>query len=332
MRMDDVARLAGVSIATVSRVLNEPGKVKPETRDRVLQIINENNYVANAVARGLVKNSMKTIGVLLMDVRDLYFANMTYNIERHFTELGYNVILSNTGGELGEKKRYLRVMLEKQVDGLILVGSVFKERSGNTHIINASKIVPVVMINSFLEAERIYSIVCNDTQGIYDAASFLVQLGHKRIHYLCDIRSFSGMAKADGFKKAVKEYGLTESKVIEINRSLEGGRSGVRQIIESGQKFTAIITGEDITAIGAIKELTANNYRIPDDVSVIGYNNSILTEINTPRLTSVNNMIEAMAAGAVKILFDVLKDRQVSKKTILTPVLVVRDSTGKVPF
>jgi LacI family transcriptional regulator len=327
--MDDVAKLAGVSIATVSRVLNEPEKVKPETRDRVIQIINENNYVTNAVARGLVKNSMKTIGVLLMDVRDLYFANMTYNIERRFTELGYNVILSNTGGELGEKKRYLRVMLEKQVDGLILVGSVFKERSGNTHIIDASKVVPVVMVNSFLEAERIFSIVCNDTQGIFDAASYLVKLGHKSIHYLCDIRSLSGIAKADGFKKAVREYGLTEFSVIEINRSLEGGRSGVRQIIESRKKITAVITGEDITASGAIKELTARGYRVPGDISVIGYNNSILTEVSTPTLTSVNNMIEAMAAGAVKILYDVLQGRQVSKKTTLTPVLVVRDSTDK---
>lgn len=330
MRMDDVAKLAGVSIATVSRVLNEPEKVKPETRDRVIQIINENNYVANAVARGLVKNSMKTIGVLLMDVRDLYFANMTYNIERRFTELGYNVILSNTGGEIGEKKRYLRIMLEKQVDGLILVGSVFKEKSGNTHILDASKVVPVVMVNSFLEADNIFSIVCDDAQGLYDAIGYLVKLGHKDIHYLCDIRSFSGIAKADGFKKAAAEYGLVVENIVEIHRSLEGGRLGVRRIIESGKKITAVVTGEDITAIGAIKELTAAGYRIPEDVSVIGYNNSILAEINTPALTSVNNMIEAMANGAVKVLFDVLQGLQVSQMTTLTPVLVIRDSTANV--
>ena len=330
MRMNDVAKMAGVSIATVSRVLNEPEKVKPLTREKVLKIINEYNYVTNAVARGLVKNSMKTIGILLMDVRDIYFANMTYNIERHFTELGYNVILSNTGGEIGEKKRYLRIMLEKQVDGLILVGSVFKEWSGNSHIINASKSVPIVMVNSFLEADRIFSIVCDDTYGLYEATNYLVNLGHRDIHYLCDIRSFSGLAKADGFRKAISDFGLVNASVVEINRSLEGGRFGIQQIIESGKKFTAIITGEDITAIGVIKELAQNGYQVPTDISVIGYNNSMLAEVSTPTLTSVNNMIENMATGAVNILYHVLQGQPVPKKTILTPVLVSRESTRSI--
>jgi LacI family transcriptional regulator len=187
MKMDDIAKLAGVSIATVSRVINEPEKVKPETRERVQQIMTKTNFVANAVARGLVVNSMKTIGVLVADIRDLYFSTVTYNIEREFTKLGYNVILSNTGGELGEKKKYLRVMLEKQVDGLILVGSVFKERSGNEHILTASESVPIVTVNSFLEGHNIYSVLCDDFQGIKDTVNYLVKLGHQDIFYLNDV-------------------------------------------------------------------------------------------------------------------------------------------------
>lgn len=200
MRMNDIAKLAGVSIATVSRVINEPEVVKPETRKKVQQILEETNFVANAFARGLVVNSMKTIGVLAADIRDLFFATVTYTIERQFTELGYNVILSNTGGGFGERKKYLQVMLEKQVDGIILVGSVFKERSGNEHILAASEDVPIVMVNTFLEGPNIYSVLCDDCQGVKVAVEYLVNLGHRNIYYLNDMKSFSGLAKMNGFR------------------------------------------------------------------------------------------------------------------------------------
>ena len=125
--MKDIAGLAGVSIATVSRVINNPEQVRPETREKVQNILEKTNFVANAVARGLVLNSTRTIGVLTVDIRDMFFAKVIYTIERCFKNLGYNVLLSNTGGEPEEKKRYIKVMLEQQVDGLILVGSVFRE-------------------------------------------------------------------------------------------------------------------------------------------------------------------------------------------------------------
>src|SRR5690554_1687177 len=157
MRMKDIAGLAGVSIATVSRVINNPEQVRPETREKVQNILEKTNFVANAVARGLVLNSTRTIGVLTVDIRDMFFAKVIYTIERCFKNLGYNVLLSNTGGEAEEKRRYIKVMLEQQVDGLILVGSVFRERTGNKHILTAGRSVPVVLINSFLEGENIYS-------------------------------------------------------------------------------------------------------------------------------------------------------------------------------
>jgi LacI family transcriptional regulator len=326
MKMHDIAKLAGVSIATVSRVINEPEKVKPETRKRIQQLLNEHNFVANAFARGLVVNSMKTIGVLVVDIRDLYFSTVTYNIEREFTNLGYNVILSNTGGELGEKKKYLRVMLEKQVDGLILVGSVFRENSSNEHILAASESVPIVMVNSFLEGQNIYSILCDDAQGVKDVVTYLVNQGHRHIFYLNDVKSFSGLSKITGFKASMAGHGLNEIDIIELE-SPENISECMTGFLASHPEVDAIITGKDTTAIAVIKELAKLGRQVPTDVAVVGYNNSILAKIATPTLTSVDNLQATMAKYAVQVLYDVLRHKPVPKKTVLSPNLIIRDST-----
>src|SRR5690554_1338464 len=330
MKMRDIADLAGVSIATVSRVLNEPEKVKLETRQRVQKILEQTNFVANAVARGLVMNSMKTIGVLTVDIRDLYFAKVTYTVERCFKELGYNVILSNTGGEPEEKKKYIQVMLEKQVDGLILVGSVFKERTGNKHILAAGKSVPVVLVNSFLPGDNIYSILCDDAQGIEKAVDYLVKMGHQKIYYFIDTKSYSGLDKLEGFRRGMRENSLDDTGIMEIPRSLEGGEEAIFRLHEEKKNFSAAITGEDVTAAGVMKAPTKLGRRIPEDVAVIGYNNSIPAAMTIPGLTSVDSMAEAMAVGAVQTLYNVLQGMQVAQKTILTPSLVFRESTGTV--
>lgn len=322
--------MAGVSIATVSRVLNAPEKVKPETRDRVQRVLDETGFVANGLARGLVTNSMQTVGVLTVDVRDLYFASVTYSIEQYFSRLGYNVILANTGGELGGKKKYLQVMLEKQVDGLILVGSVFKEQSGNRHILKAAQKVPVVMINSQLDGENLYSVICDDARGVYDAVKMLVEKGRRDIWYFMDVKSFSGIAKVEGFKRAMMEGGLNPEAILEVSRDLAGGRDGVRRILEAGAKCDGIITAEDIVAAGAVKELTAAGIPIPEQVAVIGYNNSILAETVTPALSSVDNLQAEMAREAVQLLYDRLHGKNAPVKTILTPGLVLRESTPPV--
>ena len=329
--MRDIAKRAGVSIATVSRVLNEPEKVSPETRARILKIIGQTGFVANALARGLASRSSRTVGILVVDVCHAYSAAMTHALERHMTEFGYNVLLANTGGEIGEKQKYLRVMLEKKVDGLILVGSVFRERGGNEHIVWASQHVPIVMLNSFVEAPAIYSVLCDDAAGVSAAVGHLAGLGHRAVWFLSEAATFSGLAKLRGFRRAMQRHGLDGRGIVHVPRSLEGGRAGVRHILETGRKVTAVITGEDITAIGALKEIGASSLAVPRDVSVIGYNSSLLADLATPRLTSVDSRVADMAAAAVDLLFDVLKGKSAPHKTVFEPFLVARDSTAPPP-
>jgi LacI family transcriptional regulator len=328
--MSDIATRAGVSIATVSRVLNAPERVAPETRDRVLALIGRTDFVANAVARSLASRFSRTIGVLVVDISHIYSACVTHTVERRFAELGYDVLLASTGGELGEKRKYLRIMLEKKVDGLVLVGSVFRERGGNEHIEWASQRVPILMLNSDVPAPHVYSVLCDDRLGVATAVERLVALGHRRICYLSAAKTFSGLAKLRGYREAVRRCGLPAT-IVDVGRDLEGGIEGTRRVLGSPQRPTAIVTGEDITASGALQELLAMGQRVPADISVVGYNASLLSELSTPRLTSVDSRMSQMADTAVDVLFEVLKERKVPRRTVLRPTLVERESTGPAP-
>lgn len=327
--MKDIAEMAGVSIATVSRAINEPEKLKPETHEKIQALFDETGFVANAVARGLVVSSMRTIGVLTTDIRSIYFSHVTYTVERMFSQMGYNVLLCNTGSQLEDKRRSLRLMLEKQIDGLILVGSVFKETTDNRHIIEAGRRIPVVMINACLEGEPIASVLCDDAGGIRSAVDHLVCLGHKSIGFFKDVDSFSSREKLSGFQTGMICHGLNTDEIVGVACSIEGGRDGLRRIMNEGKKVTALIAGEDSVAIGIIQALVSMGLRVPEDMSVIGYNNTILAEASTPPLTSVNNKAEMMAKTAVEKLWRILQDNESPSKTLITPELVVRESTGQ---
>lgn len=331
MNIYDVAQEAGVSIATVSRVLNDPSRVSEKTRKKVEEVLIKHNYTPNAMARGLVVKSMNTIGVLTIDIRDIYYANVAYTIEHEFSKLGYNVILCNTGGNTEEKIQYMRVLSEKQVDGLILVGSVFKDKRIDKFIATIAQSTPVVIVNGFAEAPNTYSIICDDSYGVSLCVDYLLKQGYKDMVYLQDAETFSGQSKVDGFRAGLEKNGLKPgpSSILKVERGLQGGADAVSRLISSGVEFNAIIAGEDITAVGAIKKLKEYGKQVPENVAVIGFNNSIIARCSDPDLTSVDNKMENMGIGAVRILSDVLEGRNVPSKTVITPDLVIRRSTGE---
>jgi DNA-binding LacI/PurR family transcriptional regulator len=331
MKMQDVAKLAGVSTATISRVLNQPEMVREETRRKVQQVLEQTQYVANAFARGLVVSSMKTIGVLTNDVTSAYVAAMFHAIERRFAELGYNVILINTGKELENKKKSLRMILERQVDAVILLGSMYKERKNNDHILQAAAKVPVLIINNYIQAANIYSILCDDAHGIREAVQYLVNLGHRHIYYFIDSRTPSALAKLKGFQQGMAAHGLDPANVIPIACSIEGAAAGFCELAAKNAKVSAVVCGEDITAIGVMKACAKLKLRVPEDLSVIGYNNTLLAEAATPSLTSVDNDRVRTGLEAVHKLYDVFQGKLVAKKTVITPTLLIRESTGPVP-
>ena len=328
MNIYEVAKRAGVSIATVSRVINKSTSVRVETRQRVEAALKELNYRPNAIARSLVVNATHTIGVLASDVRDSYYANAIYILEQEFRSLGYHVILCNTGGELEKRKSYLGLLLEKKVDGIVLVGSVFKEKTGNKHIIDTAATVPVVMLNSYLEGENIYSVVCDDRTATAKIVNSLYQRGHRDIVYIYDVDSFSGIAKLEGFRSEMALVGLSiqPHTIIRTESGLLGGILALNHLDSINSNFTAIVTSDDILAAGVLKGLALHNKQVPEDVVVFGYDNSIISKCTNPELSTVDNKVETLAKVTVRTLYDVLQGANTLHNTTVIPELIFRKS------
>ncbi len=329
MNIYDIANRAGVSIATVSRVINGSPVVSQKTRDRVNEVMIELKYTPNVFVRGLMVNSMKIIGIMTIDVRDLYYANAIHTIELEMRDKGYDVILCSTSGDINEKKKYLNLLIEKRVDGIILIGSVFKEKSDNRHIIEAAQNVPVVMVNGNVEGENIYSIVCDDAYAIYTTTKYLFDKGHSNIVYIYDVDTFSGYEKLKGFKKIMMDRGIDTrgERIIKTEKGIVGGYKALEKIIEAGTSFSAVVTAEDELAVGAMKKLRELGKRIPEDVAVVGFNNSMLAECTTPELTSVDNKVEEISSKAAKMLMDAMEGKNIPVKTVITPLLIERQTT-----
>ena len=224
----DVSKKAGVSIATVSRVLNGNARVSEKTRDKVINAMKELDYTPNVFARGLGLNTMKTIGIMCIDSSDIYLANAVYYLEQELRKYNYDSILCCTGKDYNNKRNYLELLLSKRVDGIILAGSQFVENTSehnNDYIINAAKDVPIVLVNGYLDADNIYSVMCNDEDAVYNATKLLINNSHRNIVYLYTSTSYSGMNKYRGYLKAINEAGITlpdESSVWQEHISCQG--------------------------------------------------------------------------------------------------------------
>lgn len=330
MNIYEIAQKAGVSIATVSRVLNNSPKVSAKTREKISRLMEEENYLPNAYARGLSGTPAKTIGILTIDIRDQYFASVIHSLEQELSLHQYNVILCNTGGELDDQRNYISLLIQKQVDALILVGSVFNNPKLKASIKQVSAKIPVIIVNEYLRGENIYSIICDEGKGISDAVDYLYKNGHKNFVYIKVGDAYSANRKLKGFYKAVNSIGKNklENKVLEINTGLHEAHTVTSSILSLKPRPTAIICGEDLTALGIVQSLQENGSSIPKDFSVTGFNNSIYSECSSPGLTTVDSQSSTMGLLAAKLTLDVLNKKEVQSLNTIHPELIIRNSTS----
>ena len=329
MNIDDIAKEAGVSISTVSRVLNNKGNVNENTRKKVEEVLQKNNYTPSAIARGMVSKSMRTVAVLTVDIRVPHYARTAYTIEREFSRRGYEVTLCNTGGELEETEKYLRTVVEKKVDGIVLVGSVFNTLCRTPEIEALLKTTPVVLANGKLDLPNSYSVLVDDRYGVSLAVKHLVERGHRDIYYLKDMDTVSARLKCEGFLNGMKMEGLegTRRHVLESEMSIMGGMKAVEKLLRSGKKFTAVVCGEDITAAGAVKGLLRAGLRVPEDVAVTGFNNSEYARICEPELTTIDNKPELVAMFSVQLLTSLIEKTDAYSSCTIQPELVQGKTT-----
>lgn len=314
MNIYDIAERAGVSIATVSRVLNNSEHVSEATRQKILAIMNENRYVPNAFARGLGLNSMKTVGLVCPDAGDPWLSEAISCLESEFRARGYNCLLICTGHDPEARKNGVREMLDRHVDSMVLMGSSFIEDDpeDNLYLTEAGKSVPVFLLNGCYRAEGVYGVYCNDRKATREAAECLIASGNRRILFLYHNLNNSGQRKMNGYRDALEKAGIPFEPELCVYaerdaRCLENVREVLEGLENSGIRYDAVLTTEDILAVGVLKYAAQKGIRIPDDMKVIGYNNSVICRCTSPELTSIDNNVSSLSAAVAENLIAVMQ-------------------------
>lgn len=334
MTIYDISERAGVSIATVSRVLNGSRNVSEKTKQRVLDVIAQCEYTPNAFARGLGLNTMKTIGIMCADSSDLYLAKAIYHIERKLREGGYDSLLCCTGYTLENKISSLNLLITKKVDSIVLVGSnfIYENEEDNRYICDAAMQVPIMLLNAALDAPNVYSIVSDDFTSMYEASRQMIASGVTDILYYYNSTSYSGKRKLAGYRLAMEESGLLrDPDYIQFypgsHEDIPAMTDHLKRLCRSGLPFHGLIAADDTLALSAVKYAHELGLRIPTDFSIIGYNNSMLVNSCDPELTSIDNKLETLCQHLITTLFGVLDGKEMPKKTVFAGQLICRGTT-----
>ena len=331
----DISQKAGVSTATVSRVLNDSASVSPSTKKKVMDIIQKYDYIPNAFARGMGLRSLQTIGILCADSSDLFAAKAIYYLEQELQANGYEALLCCTGYNLGVKKNYLNLILSKKVDSIILVGSnfVYEKDQDNRYIAEAAAQIPVMVLNASMDAPNVYSVMSDDYTSMYEATRQMLSDGIEDILYFYNSHSYSGKKKLAGFRAAMAEAHPEQEPLIEFyHDSHEDIHAMVRHlkaVQDKGIGFHGVIAADDNLALAAVKYAAEAGLRIPEDFCVIGYNNSMLAECCEPELTSIDNKLETLCQHLITTLLGILEGREMPKKTLFSGEIIRRGTTRR---
>ncbi|AWV73476.1 catabolite control protein A [Latilactobacillus curvatus] len=323
----DVAREADVSMATVSRVVNGNPNVKPATRKKVLEVINRLDYRPNAVARGLASKKTTTVGVIIPDVSDIYFASLARGIDDVATMYKYNIILANSDENNQKEVQVLNTLLAKQVDGLIYMGHSISDEIRAEF--SRSK-TPIVLAGSIDPDEQVGSVNIDYVAAVKDATLKLIKNGHDKVAFVCGSLKFpiNSKYRLCGYKDALNEAGIAydESLIFETEYSYSAGEALFSKIKATGA--TAAVVSDDELAVGVLNGAVDADVQIPAEFEVVTSNNTKLTEMVRPKMTSISQPLYDMGAVAMRLLTKMMNKEDVNDKTILLPYsIVAREST-----
>lgn len=329
MNIYDIAKLAGVSIATVSRVVNDSPKVSEKTKEKVRRIMEENHYTPNVFARGLGLNSMKTVGLVCPDVSDTYMANAIAYLEKNLRGYGYDCILYCSGYDEEDKRQSVELILNKRIDALVLVGSNYAGEGDEdvSYIKDVAQQIPVFMINGYIDGDNIYCTIADDYQAVYDATEELIFSGRKRILYLSNSHSFSAMQKLKGYEDALRAHQMPiyEDLKLYTENSIHTVKDML--IMQRHLDFDGVVATEDGLAVGVLKYARARGIDVPGEISVIGYNNSELSISCEPELTTVDARGEILCKTAIDSMMALLGGEEIRRKTTIKCYLIKRKTT-----
>lgn len=335
--IQDVAKRAKVSISTVSRVVNKTMPVEPETEERVREAIAALGYRPNLLARSFRRRVTHTIGLIVPDNSNPFFAEVARVIEDAGFAEGYSVILGNSDLSEAKQAAYVDVLLAKQVDGLIVTSTGLIQTESGYDV--AERIlasgVPCVAVDRDLGEMPIDQVLVDNQRGGYDAARYLLGLGHRKIACVVGPSDLTPSAgRVAGFLDALHEAGLeiVGAGIVRGNGRPDGGVAAANELLERGIDFTAVFAFNDLMAIGVVGALQRAGRRVPDEVSVIGFDDIPQASASYPSITTVAQPIAEMGRCAVRLLLDRIVQRDSPyQRIVLTTTLVERESCGPVP-
>lgn len=327
----DVAREAGVSMATVSRVVNGNPNVKPSTRKKVLEAIELLGYRPNAVARGLASKKTTTVGVIIPDISSIFFAELARGIEDIATMYKYNIILCNSDQNKDKEIRLINTLLEKQVDGIVFMGGQITEEHVK-EFKNAP--VPIVLAATVDEKEEIPAVVIDYEKAVYDGIKFLIDRGHKRIGMLSGPLEdpVNGYQKFYGYKKALQDHQIEfDEQLVRIgDYTYDSGLETAAFFVNMENKPTAIFAATDEMALGIIHGIQDHGLNVPNDFAVVGFDNTRLATMVRPTLTTIVQPTYDIGAVSMRLLTKFMNQEEVNDHYVVLPHRIEhRDSTGE---
>ena len=334
----EIAKRCGVGVSTVSRAINDHSDINPETKKRIMEAIRETGYIPNNSARNLKRIDAKCIGVLVRGITNPFFAPMIELIEQETEKKGYALVLRHVEAYENEVDVALELEKEKRLRGIIFLGGSSRHPADKMKQLN----VPVIFATIGSDVSDDFSRNSYSTVSVDDALEsrkmmeYLIGLGHKKIAILTEANDEPSVVKLrlDGYMDALKMHNIKVDKslikyVDKRIYTMKNGYETTKELIESGAKFTALYCISDVLAIGALRALADAGIRVPEDVSVAGFDGQELAEYSIPRLTTIKQPMRDISEETMRLLFDLIEEKRGHKHLIFPGELVVAESTGK---
>ncbi|MCY9668638.1 LacI family transcriptional regulator [Paenibacillus alginolyticus] len=327
--LKEVAKLAGVSTATVSNALNETKYVSEEVKDKINKAIEELNYQPNIVAKSLRVQESRIIGVLISDVANPFFSIVVRGIEEELSKSNYSILLCNTDSSVEKERKYLEVMIGKRVDGLVVSSA---GNSGDYFRSLDKTGVPIVFLNRCPEFMNSDVIMTNNIQGAYSATEHLIRHGYGKIAIITGPSSIStGKDRLIGYKRALEDYGvaLSDTLVKEGLFTIQSGYDKMKELMEQDSKPDAVFVSNNSMTLGAYKYLKEAGIRIPDQIAVLGYDDPDWADIVDPPITTVRQPAYQLGVHAANLMLVRINEKQVKREIMyMDTTLIIRRSCG----
>lgn len=327
----DIAKAAGVSVATVSRCINSSGYVDSSTSKRISKTINELGYRPNRMAQGLKTNISKNVTFIVPDIQNPFYSSMARGLQHFAFEAGYSITLFDSEEDIEYEKKYIKLSIDMGVDGIILASA---SNSQSVLALLEDGKTPSVLLNSYDRCgfDTVHGI---RGQSTYLATKHLIELGHSKIGFAGGIKGrIIANSRRGGYTQAMEEFNLPiyEEDIIEMGLSVEDGRKCARYYSTLEEKPTAICCVNDLVAMGMMQTFIQLGYRVPEDFSLTGVDNILYTELSDPRLTSVTNDSNQFAQKAMEALLERISGQYTGdpREFMISRELIVRDSAKRI--